>query len=198
MPSLAQIVAWLIVYKYLIIFPFAVLEGPIITIISGFLASTGVLNFWVAFAVVVFGDLFADNLYYALGRFGRERFIRSRLGKLLGLDEKRVEKLEKHFATHPWKTFTFGKFVHGTGSPILVAGGMAKVPYKKFLGYNIPTTLLNSFILIEIGFYFGHAYQSFNTYFGYYTIFGLAVLIGLYIYIIKRSKKSLDENSDRS
>lgn len=196
MPSLDQIMAWLIVYKYLIIFPFSVFEGPIITIVAGFLSSTGVLNFWLAYAVVVFGDLFSDSLYYALGRFGREKFIRSRLGKLLGLNQNRIEKLEKHFATHPWKTFTFGKFVHGTGSPILVAGGMAKVPYFEFLGYNIPTTLVNSLILIVIGFYFGHAYQSFNTYFGYYAIFGVVVLVGLYIYIIKRSKKSLDENSD--
>jgi membrane protein DedA with SNARE-associated domain len=192
MPTLPQIVAWLIIYKYWVIFPIAVFEGPIITIIAGFLASTGVLNFWLALTVVALGDLVADNLYYALGRYGREKFIH-RFGKYLGLNEQRIIQLEKHFENHPWKTFTFGKFVHGTGSPILVAGGLAKVPYLKFIGYNIPTTVLNSSILIVIGYYFGHAYQRFNTYLGYYAIFGALILVILYIYLIKKSKKSLDE-----
>lgn len=189
--SLNDIVRWIFEYKYLVIFPFAVFEGPIITIISGFLASIGQLNFWLAYIVVASGDLFADTLYYFIGRWGRERFI-AKFGKYFGLNIDRVRKLELHFQNHPWKTFGFGKVAHGTGSLILAAAGLAKVPYWEFLGYNIPTTLANSFTLIVIGYYFGHAYQSFDTYFGYVSIAFLVLLISVYIYIIIRSKKSLD------
>ncbi len=186
--TLNQIVVWLIHYKYLVIFPFAVLEGPIITIISGFLASIGQLNFWLALFVVIMGDLVGDTLYYCLGRFGREKFI-IRFGKYLGLTEARVEQMERHFQTHPWKTFTFGKFAHGTGSLILVASGLARVPYFEFLGYNIPTTLANSSILIIIGFFFGHAYTQIDSYLKYYSIIIVVVLVVAYFNFIKRYGK---------
>lgn len=189
--SLNDIVLWLGHYKYLVIFPFAVFEGPIITIIAGFLSSTGVLNFWVSFLVVAAGDLFADNLYYAIGRFGRERFI-SRFGKYFGLSVARVERIEHQFRTHPWKIYSFGKVAHGTGSIILAAAGMSRVPYWKFIGYNVPTTLANSFVLIVLGYYFGHAYENFNTYFEYAALFVIGALILGYIYFIKKTKNQLE------
>jgi membrane-associated protein len=189
MPSLDQIVHWLIIYKYIVIFPIAVVEGPIITIISGFLASIHVLSFGGAFTVVALGDLVGDSLYYCLGRFGRKKFI-SKFGKFFGLDEYRVERMEKHFKTHPWKTFIFGKVAHGTGSIILIAAGMSRVPYFEFLGYNIPTTFANSLTLVVIGYYFGHAYKSINKYFDYTSIFFLILLVALYVYFIRRAKKS--------
>ncbi|MEO8065590.1 MAG: DedA family protein [Candidatus Doudnabacteria bacterium] len=188
--NLNDIIQWLIHYKYLVIFPFAVFEGPIITIIAGFLASMGQLNFWVAFMVVAAGDLFADNLYYFIGYYGRLRFI-SKFEKYLGMSPARVELLEKHFEKHPWKTFIFGKIAHGTGSLILAAAGLGRVPYWEFIGYNIPTSLVNSFILIVIGFYFGHAYAYINTFFGYSSLVFVALLAGAYIYFIYRSKKYL-------
>jgi membrane-associated protein len=189
--SLQHIFQLLLQYKYLVIFPFAVFEGPIITIISGFLVSIGVLNFWVAFTVVAAGDLFADNLYYAMGRFGREKFL-DRFGHFFGLNPQRVERMELHFQNHPWKIFTFGKFAHGTGSIILTAAGLSRVPYLKFISYNIPTTFLNSFILLMIGFYFGHAYQRIDTYLGYYTIGILLLVIVGYFYFIRHFKPPLD------
>ena len=188
--TLSHIVQLFQHYKYLLIFPFAVFEGPIVTIIAGFLSSLRQLNFWLAFAVVAFGDLAGDSFYYALGRFGRKRFL-EKYGKYVGLHMARVEKLELHFQNHPWKIFGFGKFAHGTGSLILAAAGLAKVPYFKFLGYNIPTTLANSLVLITIGFYFGHAYESFDTYFGYASLGFIAILASAYIYFLWRAKKAV-------
>ena len=185
--SLDHIVAWIIHYKYLVIFPFAVFEGPVITIITGFLASIGQLNFWVAFGVVGFADLVGDTIYYCLGRFGRERFL-ARFGKFFGLNPARVQQIEGHFQNHPWKIFGFGKIAHGTGSIILAAAGLSRVPYWEFLGYNIPTTLVNTFALVVLGFYFGQAYNSIDQYLKYYSIAVVILLAGLYIYLIKRFK----------
>lgn len=189
--NLNSIFLWILQYKYLVIFPFSVFEGPIITIISGFLASAGMLNFWVVYAVVVGGDLFSDNMYYVMGRFGRQKFI-DKYGKYFGLHPERVAKMELHFQNHPWKIFTFGKFAHGTGSIILVAAGISRVPYFKFIGYNIPTTLLNSMLMLVIGFYFGHAYKTIDTYLGYYVIGVLILVLIAYFYFSKRLKLPLD------
>ena len=192
--TLSQIVTWLEHYKYLVIFPISFFEGPIITIISGFLSSIGQLNFWLSLATVVMGDLVGDTLYYCIGRFGREKFI-FRFGKYFGLNEARVERIERHFQNHPWKIFTFGKFAHGTGSLILAAAGLSRVPYWKFLGYNIPTTLANSLLLIVVGFYFGHAYTRIDNYLRYYSFIILAVVVVAYFYFIKRyGKRPWDES----
>lgn len=189
--TLNQIVGWLIHFKYLVIFPFAVFEGPIITIIAGFLSSTGHLNFWLSFLTVVLGDWVSDTLYYCIGRFGREKFI-TKFGKYFGLNETRVEQMERHFKNHPWKIFSFGKIAHGTGSIILAAAGLARVPYFEFLGYNIPTTLANSFILIVIGYYFGHAYANIDTYLRNYSLIIIVALVAAYIYFVKRYSNKLD------
>src|SRR6185369_7099489 len=94
--SVEHIFQLLMHYKYLVIFPIAVVEGPIISIITGFLASLGKLNFWAGFGVVAMADLVGDTLYYSLGRFGREKLI-ARFGKFLGLHAENVMKIEKHF-----------------------------------------------------------------------------------------------------
>ena len=186
---LDTIFVWIAHYKYLVIFPVAVVEGPIIIIITGFLASLGELNFWVAFGVVSLADLIGDTLYYFIGRFGREKFI-GRFGKYFGLTMERVNQMQYYFQAHPWKTFSFGKIAHGTGSLILTAAGLAKVPYWEFLGYNIPSTVSKAFILMVIGFYFGQAYASIDKYFNYIGLIIGAVLILVYAYFLYFSRKN--------
>lgn len=90
-----QIIFLLNAHKYLFLFP-VVVEGPIITVIGGFLSSLGLLNKFIAYAVVVVGDIVGDIMYYALGYYGRQRFVK-RWGRFLGITFERVERLEKHF-----------------------------------------------------------------------------------------------------
>src|SRR6185295_20205952 len=63
-------------YKYLVIFPIAVIEGPIIIVISGFLVYMGFLNVYVAYVVLVVADTIGDSLYYLVGKYwGRSAWI---------------------------------------------------------------------------------------------------------------------------
>ena len=58
-------------YGYWALFLIAVAEGPIITVIAGFLASRGLLDVALVFAVAFLADLRRDLLLYAIGRSGR-------------------------------------------------------------------------------------------------------------------------------
>lgn len=107
--SLDQIIGWLVVYRYFILFPVMVLEGPIITIIAGFLSSLELLNPFLVYAVVVIADLFGDFVYYAIGRWGRKNFI-NKWGKYIGLSAAKIIRLESHFEKHTRKTLIFGKY----------------------------------------------------------------------------------------
>src|SRR3989338_6750213 len=73
--SLEAIIALLTTYKYLLLFPIVIVEGPIITVIAGFLSSLGQLNFFISYAIAVVGDVVGDCIYYALGFYGRQKFV---------------------------------------------------------------------------------------------------------------------------
>ena len=47
----------LLTYKYLILFPIAVFEGPFAAIIVGFLSSSHIFNIFIVYLVVVLGDM---------------------------------------------------------------------------------------------------------------------------------------------
>jgi membrane protein DedA with SNARE-associated domain len=141
---------------------------------------------------VVVGDLVGDSIYYMIGRKGR-RFI-GRWGKYIGINEKRVEQIENHFKKHSAKTLIAGKLSQGVGAIILVAAGLAKMPFKEFIWYNLAATLPKSMILLLVGYYFGRAYVEWNSYLGYTTfiMIGLAVLLLAIYFIVKKTAKKYE------
>jgi len=177
-----QLFRFIIRYKYAIIFPIATLEGPIITLVSGFLISLGILSFIPTFLVVFAGDLISDSFYYSLGARGRKFVERI---KFLHLSPARLEKVEKHFEKHPGKTFLVSKASYGVGSLFLVAAGISKMTYQKFLEYITPMNAARSAILLLIGYYLGKTVRYSGTYLGYYTI-AVIILLPLGYYIIKK------------
>lgn len=169
-------------YKYLVLFPAVMIEGPIITILAGFLASINQLDLALAFAVIILGDLAGDCLYYSIGRFGRHR-LPSWLN-FLGITRERIAFLEEKFLEHPKKIFSIGKISHGVGATALVAAGVAKFPFRRFLIYNFILTIIKSGMLILIGFYFGQALSHIQTYLNYWAAgatVGLVVLYGIFL-----------------
>jgi membrane-associated protein len=165
-----------------VIFPIATLEGPIITLISGFLISLGVLSFFPTLVVVFAGDMISDSFYFLLGARGRKFIERI---KFLHISEARLEKVEKHFNGHPGKTFIVSKISYGVGSLFLVAAGASKMAYKKFIEYVTPMNLLRSGALLLVGYYLGRAVRYSGTYLEYYTL-GVIIILPIGYYIIKK------------
>ncbi len=195
--SFQQIIILLTTYKYLFLFPVAVVEGPIITVLAGFLSSLGYLNIFIAYAVIVVADIVGDGMYYALGYFGRQKFI-ERWGRFLGITMERAEKLEKHFAKHSGKTLIIGKLTHAVGAIVLVTAGIAKVPFWRFIWYNFIPTLPKSLVLLLIGYYLGESYAKISTYLDYTalgTIIITVIFIAIYFVMRHMSKKYEDKDT---
>ena len=184
-----HIVLLLTHYGYLILFPIAVIEGPIISVIAGFLVSKGLLNFFFAYLVLLAGDLGGDMLYYAVGRWGGMPFIK-RWGPRLGLNPARVAQVDKHFVDHGGKTLLFGKWTQTVGAPILVSAGIVRMPFWKYMWYNTLGSLPKSLLLITLGFYFGQTYNQWSHYIDEisWALFG-AVVIGFVLYYYFKKKK---------
>lgn len=200
LPHLSQsdIFSLLLQYKYLILFPIIAIEGPIATVLAGFMASMGIMNFFVAYVVILAGDMAGDSLYFALGYWGREKLIR-RWGKFLGITVEKTERLEKHFGKHIGKTIIIGKISHVFGVVILLAAGLAKIKFRDFFKFDFIATIPKSLILILTGYYFGKAaIQSIKSFdaVALQTFFVAILLIVIYFAIKKLAGKFLNNNKD--
>lgn len=188
MIPLAQIYASLASFQYLILFPIIVVEGPIATVIVGFLVAQGMMDFYIAYPLIIVADLAGDAMYYALGKWGRNLGV-----KLLRLTDEKMKKLERHFELHSGKTILLGKLSHGIGTTFLFAAGAARMDFNKFLFYNTLGTVPKSLILLAVGYFFGQSYARIGRYFDYFAIISLAIgaiiLIGYLIFAKKVRKE---------
>ena len=179
----ADLLQWLSHYRYLLLFPLVAIEGPIVTVIAGFLASLGQMEFIIALIIVITGDLAGDTIYYLLGKWGGRPWMK-RWGHYIGLNEHRIAKLETHFKKHPAKTLLLGKLAHGFGGPVLAAAGLADLPYLSFFLFNLAPTVPKSLLLFLLGFYFGIVNNYFNSVI--IILFSFSVLLCLLFFMIPR------------
>jgi membrane protein DedA with SNARE-associated domain len=191
----ATVIAWLLAYRYVILFPLVIVEGPIVTILAGFLASLGQLNLLICYPLIVVGDILGDLFMYSQGRWAGKPAV-LRWGHHFGIKPEIIERLEEHFKNHPGKTLIVGKISHFFGGPVLIAAGMARMPLSEFLWFNVLGTLPKSLILLLVGFYFGQAYAKFDkflTFAGWAAVILVALCAAAYFIISKVSKKYFEE-----
>lgn len=191
MTSLQQIILWLSAYKYFALFPLAVTEGPIITVAAGFFVSTGHLNLWLAYIVIVAGDLAGDALHYAFGRFGGRKFI-DKWGRYIGINRNELETVEEQFAKRGDKLLFTGKMMQGIGGIFLIAAGIIKMPFDKFIFSNLLATLIKSLLLLLLGFYFGHTLAAINTYLERAALISISAAIGAFLIYFFYFRKNND------
>ncbi len=160
-------------YGYLVIFPFAIIEGPILTVIGGFLVSLGLLNPVLIYLVVVAGDAVGDSGCYAIGRYGSK--LVHRFGKYIALTPERIEVAKKFFHENHHRAVMASKLIHGIGMTGLIAAGSLHVPYARFVRTCFLVSAAQAFALLMIGILFGHAYILIGQYLSY---FAAAVSVG--------------------
>jgi membrane protein DedA with SNARE-associated domain len=189
---MASVLALLITYKYLILFPIIVIEGPFATIVSGFLVSLGIFNVFIAYPVIILGDLTSDSIFYFIGRFSSASLNKWTL--YFGVTPEKLEKAKKYFLENSTKAIITSKFVHGIGVSGLMTAGALKIPYLKYARVCLLTDVLQFGVLLAIGFFFGHAYKQIAVYLNDYAkiISAVAILIVLFILlkIYMRQKKA--------
>lgn len=189
----SEIFKLLFTYSYLILFPLVVIEGPIVTIVAGFLVSLGFMDFIPTYLTVISGDLAGDFLYYSAGRWWLNKAYKG-IVRFFGINMKIVRKLETSIKKNKGPFLFLGKLSHAIGGIILFAAGSAEIPIRDFLTFNFLATLPKSLILIAVGYYFGSTVSNFKKYVDF-TVLGLfvltLVLIGLYFGVTYISNKYL-------
>ncbi len=162
--NLETIIQLLIHYRYLILFPLAAFEGPVVAFVVGILTAAGYFNPFVAYIILLFGDIIPDSIYYFIGRHGERKTFVARYGARVGITEERFDIIKKLWHRHGLKTMFVSKLAYGLSTPFLVAAGFAGLPARKFYEYAVPVTVAQYAILMALGFYFGNSYALIEQY----------------------------------
>lgn len=170
-------------YTYLVLFPLAIMEGPIITVIAGFMVATGLLNPFIVYAIIVIGDMLGDVFWYLLGRFGGKSSYALRIRAYFGLGDHRVESLREQFERHRYKMMLTSKLVYGIGSAGLFTAGLVRVPYLVFATTCLIISLAQAAFFLGIGILFGESYKQIAVYLDYVAEATLVIGFFLVLYV---------------
>jgi membrane protein DedA with SNARE-associated domain len=155
--SIGTLIGWIGQYRYAILLPIAIVEGPIITVICGFLCAQGQLDLWIVYLIVMLGDLIGDVIWYYLGyHFGYD-FVK-KWGKRFGLTEEKIKEVKEKFHEHKHSILFLSKITNGLGLALVVlfTAGLSKIPFKRYMVVNFTGQLIWSGVLLAIGYEFGN------------------------------------------
>jgi len=182
-------------YRYPLIAVGTIIEGPILMIAAGFLYKTGFFSIVPLFIAILIGDLIGDVIWYVAGRYFA-RPILSKKGKFFGITPERFEKINELFTRYHEKILIFSKLTLGLGFAIgiLVAAGMTKVSFKKYMIINIVGEFFLVAAMLSIGYFFGQIYLNIsdNLKIGFLITVAAVVILAFYFfshYISRKSKE---------
>jgi membrane protein DedA with SNARE-associated domain len=171
----------LLTYKYIILAPLAIIEGPIVAVVCGFLVTLKIFNPFLVYVVLVIGDIVGDGGIYYIGYSGK-RFL-----KYFKITEEKLEKAKMYFHENHKKAIFMSKLAHGIGFTGLIAAGASHVPYKRYFKTCMLISIVQSAVMILIGVLFGHAYVQIGKYLNYYAagVSVIVLVIILFVFIRK-------------
>jgi membrane protein DedA with SNARE-associated domain len=173
----------ILTYKYLILVPFSIIEGPIVTVICGFLITLGVLNPFLVYIIAVLGDILGDAMIYYTG------YSSKKLLKYFKVTDEKLEQTKKYFNDNHKKAIFTSKLAHGIGFTGLLAAGALHIPYKRYFITCSLISVVQSLIMLIVGIFFGHAYVQIGKYLNYYAAFASIALLAILVFIFIRKYK---------
>ena len=159
--SLEKILELASQYGYLAVFLGIAIEntgipipGETITLVGGFLAGNGQLNYWLVLATAIAGAVVGDNFGYLIGKIGGWAFL-LRLSKLLGIKQERLEEIKEKFSQNAAKAVFFGRFIALLRIFAGPLAGVAEMPYGKFFICNLGGAIAWASVMVSLSYFLG-------------------------------------------
>ncbi len=154
------------------------LPGETITIVGGFFAGTGELNYWGVLGSATAGAVIGDNFGYWIGRIGGWNFL-VKVAKLFRLPEEKLEIGREKYSKNAAQAVFIGRFI--TILRILAGplAGITQMPYRKFLFYNFSGAVVWALTIVSLSDFLGQVFSlnQIVLWFSQAGIVALAVLI---------------------
>jgi len=159
---------------------------------AGFLASQGVLNFWLVVTIGAFANLIGSLIAYGVGFYLEEHIILSiirKFGKFVLITEHDYLRAVLWLKKYGNPIAFFSRLLPGVRTFISLPAGLSEMNILKFSIYTFFGSFIWSAFLTYIGFTLGKNWHSLDPYYRKfeYGIAGL-LIIGVLFYINHKLK----------
>jgi membrane protein DedA with SNARE-associated domain len=124
-------------------------------VVAGVLSSQNQLDWRIAFAVCLAGAVVGDSCMYAIGyRWGHGIFTsHPRFAKLFASENE--QQFQKAVEAHALKVMLLARFLVGIRAPVYVMTGVVRLPFRRFLIYDVISASLVVGIVFGLSYLFG-------------------------------------------
>jgi membrane protein DedA with SNARE-associated domain len=169
------------------------IPSEIIMPFSGFLASTGKLNYIGVVLAGSFGNLVGSILTYYLGiNVGRKVILK--YGKYIFFKKEHLELTENLFNKYGDRVSFVGRLLPGIRTYVSLPAGIGKTKFTKFVIYTLAGSLIWNSMLTYVGMKLGSNWKNIDKYSIYLDIAAvLAIVVFLiwFIYNTRRKSKTI-------
>ena len=167
---------------------FPPIPSEVILLFSGFFSTYTNLSVLYMIVASTLGSFLGAIILYYIGKiFNKERLkkiVNGRLGKLLFLKEKDIDKADEWFDNKGNKSVFFCRFVPIVRSLISIPAGMSEMPMGKFIIYTICGSMIWNTVLICLGFRLGSNWEYVLTILDKYQMLVIVILVIIFGYVI--------------
>ena len=185
------ILPYLLLYKYLALFLLCLLASfglpfPLspLVIAAGAFSAAGTFNYTLVFIFTFLGCFVGDNLGYLISRYyGKEILMRIGLKRLI--NSKKFKEVENDFSNYSSSIIFLSRFLlTGIGSIVNILSGLSKIPFKKYLFYEVLGELVYVIIYINLGYVVGNEWENVS---GIVNKAGIILIVFIFVIFIKRN-----------
>ncbi len=133
-------------WSYVLLSILVLLEGPMSTLIG---AAAGLMRVSAVFLVAAFSNLFADVIWYSIGASGKLEWFRRRTK----VTDAQMDELQQGVSDNAVKMLLAAKLSVGFAVPTLIAVGLARVPWRRWLPAVFVGELIFTGFLVLVGYY---------------------------------------------
>ncbi len=165
--------------------------GETVVVMAGLLASRGIIELGDVIWAASLGAVMGDTVGYFIGhRFGEGFFLK--YGHYFFFKKDYLDEAKGFFDKHGGKTVFLGRFMTWLRAFAPVVAGISKMPYQRFLFFNVAGGIAWAIIFSLLGYFAGNSWSIIREYLGRMGI--LAFLGGgvtVYLYFLLTKKRRL-------
>lgn len=173
-------------WDYLLLVLLSFIQGPVAPVIGGAAAAAGIVRPEGVFLTLSTSNLSFDMFWYVVGRRGKLDWL-SRSNHFSNVSRNRIAKIRTIILDQSSAIVTMAKFTSGFVIPTMVATGLARVPWKRWLPSLFVIELFRTGVLVGSGFYFATALNQVLKGYSYLTILFTILVLILSAWLVSRS-----------
>ena len=152
-----------------------ILPGETALLVGGALAATGRINLVTLIIVAAVCAVVGDSVGYEIGRQVGMPLRRSRLGRMIG--EERWGRAETFVAKHGPAAVLLGRWVGVLRALVPALAGMTRMPYRRFLAFNVIGGVTWATAVIMAGYALGASWKQAQRYLGEASVLLAAAVV---------------------